>query len=86
MGFLISLGLLCIVWSVVTSVLIAIDLRKRGISTSIFFLKFMILKYLHIYAKLTQEQNGKVGPLFYHYILPLNIGVVIFVFLAILYW
>ena len=44
----------------------------------------MILKYLHQYAKITQEETGRVGPLFYHYVVPLNVALVLVIVIAII--
>ena len=66
--------------------LIAVNLQKRGIPTSIVWLRLMVLKYLHEYAKLTREETGRVGPLFYHYVVPLNVALVVMIVLAVKYW
>jgi hypothetical protein len=85
-GLLIALGLICVVWAVVAAVLIAANLHKRGIPINVVWLRVMVLKYLHEYAKLTREETGRVGPLFYHYVVPLNIALVVMIVLAIKYW
>lgn len=46
----------------------------------------MVLKYLHEYAKLTREETGRVGPLFYHYVVPLNVALIVIIVLAVSYW
>jgi hypothetical protein len=84
--FLIAIGLVCVVWAVVAAILIAVDLNRRGVSVSVVWLRLMILKYLHEYAKITREETGHVGPLFYHYVVPLNVALVIVVVFAIAHW
>lgn len=86
MGLLIGSGLICVAWAVVAAVMIAANLHKRGIPISFVWFRLMVLKYLHEYAKLTREETGKVGPLFFHYVVPLNIALVIMIVLAIRYW
>ena len=86
MDFLIAIGLICVVWAVVAAILITANLHNRGISISIFWLRIMILKYLHEYAKLTREETGRVGPLFYHYVVPLNIALLVLIIIAITHW
>ena len=81
-----GLGVVCVIWAVVAAVLIAADLHKRGIPVSVIWLRVMILKYLHEYSKITREETGRVGPLFYHYVVPLNVALVIVVVLAIVWW
>jgi hypothetical protein len=81
-----GLGVVCVVWAVVAALLIAADLSKRGTSVNFVWLRLMILKYLHEYSKVTREETGRVGPLFYHYVVPLNVALVIVVVLAIAQW
>lgn len=81
-----SLAILCVVWAVVAALMIARDLQKRGLPVSYLWLRLLILKYLHQYAKITQEETGRVGPLFYHYVVPLNVALVLCIVLAIRGW
>ena len=74
----------CAVWAVVAAVLIARDLDRRGMKVNIIWLRVMILKYLHEYSKITREEDGRVGPLFYHYVVPLNVALVLAVTMAIM--
>jgi hypothetical protein len=83
MAILVGLLLLCAVWAVTAAVLITRDLEKRGIPISFVWLRLMILKYLHQYSKITQEETGRVGPLFYHYVVPLNVALVLAVAIAV---
>lgn len=81
-----SLAVLCGIWGVVAALLIAADLHGRGVPVSYVWLRVLILKYLGQYAKITQEETGRVGPLFYHYVVPLNVALVLCVILAIRGW
>jgi hypothetical protein len=83
---LLILALLCAVWAVAAAIAIAADLQKRGQSVSFVWLRLMVLKYLHQYAKVTQEETGRVGPLFYHYVVPLNVALVLVIIVAIVGW
>lgn len=74
----------CAAWAVVAALLIAHDLSKRGVPVSFFWLRFMILRHLGQYARITQEQDGRVGPLFYHYVVPLNLALVLGIVLAVM--
>lgn len=84
MNVLIGIMVICAVWAVVASILIARDLGNRGVPVSFFWLRLMILKYLHQYSKITREETGHVGPLFYHYVVPLNVALVIAIILGII--
>ena len=83
MNFLLGAVVVCAIWAVVASLLIARDLHKRGIPVSFFWLRLLILKYLHEYSKITKEETGHVGPLFYHYVVPLNVALLLAILLAV---
>ncbi len=83
MTILLGLLLVCAIWAVTAAVLIARDLEKRGIPVTFVWLRLMILKYLHQYSKITREETGRVGPLFYHYVVPLNVALVLAVAMAV---
>ena len=83
MTILVGPLLVCAIWAVTAAVLIARDLEKRGIPVSFVWLRLMILKYLHQYSKITREEKGRVGPLFYHYVVPLNVALVLAVAMAV---
>ena len=71
MVVLIVLMVACAFWAVVASILIARYLQNRGYKVSYLFLRIMIFKYLGQYRELTKRETGHVGPLFYHYVVPL---------------
>ena len=78
---LVPLILACVVWAVVASILITRELEKRGISIEYLWLRVMILKYVEQYRKVTREETGRVGSLFYHYVIPLCVALVLVVIL-----
>lgn len=80
------LAVVCAIWAIAAAIMIAADLQKRGMPVSLVWLRLMILKYLHQYAKVTQEETGRVGPLFYHYVVPLNVALVLVIIVAIVGW
>ena len=80
---LVSLILACAVWAVVASVLITGDLERRGVSVDLLWLRVKMLKYLGQYRKVTLEETGRVGPLFYHYVIPLNVALVLVIILVV---
>ena len=75
--------IVCAVWATAASIMIASNLMNRGISVSFFWLKFKILGYVHQYRKITKEETGRVGPLFYHYVIPLIIALLVVVGMVI---
>ena len=73
---LIAIGLLAVMWYVTTTILIYDALRKRNIKVSFLFLRILIPKYASQYKEITLKETGKVGPLFYHWIISINIALV----------
>ena len=81
-ALIIGLILVCGGWAVAASVLIARDLERRGVHVSYLWLRVMIFKYLGQYRRVTLQETGRVGSLFYHYVIPLNIALVLTIILA----
>ena len=77
MAILVGCLLLCAAWAVTAAVLIARDLEKRGIPVRWVWLRLMILKHVHQYSQVTREETGRTGPLFYHYVVPLLVALVL---------
>ena len=87
MIFFAVIAVIALVWFVVTSVMIYNELNKRNIKVHFVFLKFMIPWYANQYKEITKKETGKVGSLFYHWIISINTALV-FAILALVfnYW
>ena len=66
----------CVCLYVIFSMMIVHQLSKRGVKISFLLLRLYIIKYLHQYKKITLEETGKVGPLFYPCIISINMALV----------
>jgi hypothetical protein len=75
---LFGFGLLCAVVFTVTSILIASALDKRGVKINVLLIRFLIPKYAHQYKTITRQETGKTGPLFYWWVLSINMALVSF--------
>lgn len=51
-------------------------LLKRGVKINWILLKVMIIKYVHQYRIMTRQETGKVGPLFYIYVIAMNTALI----------
>ena len=71
-GFLLALAVACGIWAVAAAVLITIALDKRGFRTPFPFIRAFIFRNLRRYREITLGETGKVGPLFYSYVVPIN--------------
>lgn len=69
---LIAIALVSVIWGVVSSIVIASALQKRGIKVSYLFLRVMILKYIGQYRDITRQETGRTGPWFYSYVIAMN--------------
>jgi len=53
------------------------ELLKRKQKINFVFIKLMLPVYAHRYKKITLEETGKVGTLFYHWVIAINIALVL---------
>jgi hypothetical protein len=67
----------CVIWNVITSLLIFSSLQRRGIPVSFLWLRVLVPKYAHQYKMITRRESGKIGPLFYHWIVSINVALVL---------
>jgi len=65
------LVMVCLAWAITSMVLIISKVEKSGTRINFFLLKLFIFKYISQYNELTRKEKGKVGPLFYHFIVPM---------------
>jgi hypothetical protein len=74
---LFAVAIVSVLWGVASAVLIAEALRKRGVKVNWVFLRFLILsKYLGQYRDITRQETGRSGPLFYSYVVAMNLALV----------
>jgi hypothetical protein len=73
---LIGIAIISVLWGVVSAVMITGALQKRGIKVSWLFLRVMILKYIGQYRDVTRRETGRTGPLFYSYVMAMNLALV----------
>jgi hypothetical protein len=78
------LAILGVIWGVVSSIVIASFLSKRGIKINLLLFRILVLKYIHQYHSITRQENGKPGPWFYSYIISMNLALV-FVILGMVF-
>ena len=73
--FMVIAGI-AIVWHIVSGAMIVNELMKRKQKIKFIIIKFMLPVYAHRYKKITLEETGKVGSLFYHYVIAANVALV----------
>jgi hypothetical protein len=67
---------LAIVWHIASGAMIVNELMKRKQKIQFIFINVMLPVYAHRYKKITVEETGKVGLLFYHWLISINTAIV----------
>ena len=62
---------------VILSIMITHEVSKRGVKINFFLLRLYIIKYIHQYRKLTLEESGRIGPLYYPCIISVNLALIL---------
>lgn len=75
--FLAVLAFIAVFWYITAGLMIFTELEKRGEKVYFIFLNFMLPFYAQRYKKLTIEETGRTGPLFYHWLIAINIALVL---------
>lgn len=70
----IALAAVCAVWAVVAAILLARAMERYGTKTSFLFVGVMVFRNLQRYKEVTRQESGKTGPLFYAYVVPINLA------------
>jgi len=71
------LAFIAVAWYIVSGIMIINELLKRKQKINFVFIKLMLPVYAHRYKKITLEETGKVGTLFYHWVIAINIALVL---------
>jgi hypothetical protein len=72
-----GLAILSVVWGIVSSIVIAAYLSKRGIKINLLFFRILVFRYIHQYHQITRRERGRPGPWFYSYIISMNLALVL---------
>ena len=73
---LISVAVAAAFYHVVATILIYANLRRRGVAVNFLLLRLFAPKYASQYKRLTTEETGHTGPLFYHWVASINVALV----------
>ena len=73
---LVVLAVLCAIWNVVTTIRVYDALRRRGVEVSWLWLRVLIPWYVERYKRITREETGRIGLLYYHWLISINLTLV----------
>lgn len=76
-NILILLGVICALWGVVDSILIAVALDRRGVDVNMVLFRLFFFRYLSQYRAVTKRETGKTGNLFYSFIISMNVALIL---------
>ena len=73
------LALIFVALFIIFSIMIVHQLLKRGVKINFFLLllKLYLIKYISQYKRITTEETGQPGPLFYPCIVSVNLALVL---------
>ena len=71
---LLVLAFVCAIWATVSAVLLTRFLDQRGLTTPFPFIGLFLFRNAKRYKEITRSESGRVGPLFYSYIIPINVA------------
>ena len=80
---LVILILSCGVWHVVATLLIYEYLRVREVPVHFLLLRWKVFAYLEQYRRISRSEEGRVGSLFYHFVVPMQIAAVAALWLVV---
>jgi len=73
---LLAVALASVCWGIVSSLVIADALHKRGVKVNWMFLRVLMIKYIGQYKAMTRAENGQAGPWYYSFIIAMNLALV----------
>lgn len=63
---------LAIIWFIVSGMMMVNELMKRGGKINFIFINVMFPVYAHRYKKISLKETGRVGSLYYHWLVAIN--------------
>ena len=68
------IAFMAVAWNIVSTIMIVSRLQARGEKINFVLIKALAPVYVHRYKKITSEETGRAGPLFYHWIFSINLA------------
>ena len=81
----ISIGILSVIVYVVSTLMIYSYLKDKGEKVSFLWLRLFMISYANRYKKLTKNETGKVGYLFYIWIVSINVALISAIFVLFIF-
>jgi len=81
---LIAIAVIAIIWHVVVTLIVCDWLSKRGVKINWVFIRFLYPGYVARYRRMVLSETGHDAPLFYHWVVSVNIALIAVVVTVIL--
>jgi len=75
-NFFTAIAAIAIVWFLVSGAMIVNELMKRNHKIKFIIINMILPVYIHRYKKVTLEESGRVGVLYYHWLIAINTALV----------
>lgn len=69
-----GLAIVFVICFVIFSILIVAELDKRNVKINFLWIRLFLFKYVNQYKKITREETGKVGGLYYPWVISINLA------------
>lgn len=73
----------CIIWGLAAFIQIVKYLESHGVKINWIWIRALTPKYVSLYRNMTRQENGTVGPLFYHFVIPFFLAFILAILLII---
>ncbi|MCW8804482.1 MAG: hypothetical protein OQK57_08800, partial [Ignavibacteriaceae bacterium] len=67
---------IAVVWFIVSGMMMINEIMKKGEKINFVFINAMFPVYAHRYKKITLEETGRLGHLFYNWVIAINTALV----------
>ena len=64
----------CVLWAVIASLRMGAWLSDHGVKVNWILFRALMPWYVHRYQQMTREIEGRVGPLFPQFVVPINLA------------
>ena len=72
-----GVAIISVVWGIISAIVMTSFVSNRGYKINIPFYRIFVIKYIHLYSKITTEENGKPGVWFYSFIITMNLALIL---------
>ncbi len=67
----------CIIWSITSLMLMMNKVSRSGTKVRFLLITLLFFRYISVYEDLTRKETGRIGPLVYHFVIPLWIALLL---------